>query len=105
MRKAKRKTTSSAKATKVHLRLRPDQKAVLARAAELRQTSLSHFVLEQAYAAAQQVLAEQVDIVMSPKEWEAFCKALDAPPRPIPALRKLLTEKGVFDGQGRATAQ
>src|SRR5437868_2600158 len=98
MPKVRPRKPSSAKATKVQLRLRPDQRAVLARAAELRQTSLSHFVLEQAYAAAQQVLAEQVDIVMSPKEWEAFCKALDAPPRPIPALRKLLTGAGVFDG-------
>jgi uncharacterized protein (DUF1778 family) len=92
------------KATKVQLRLRPDQKAVLARAAELRQTSLSNFMLENAYAAAQQVLAEQIDIVMSPAEWRAFCQALDAPPRPIPALRKLLTEASVFDGTGNAAA-
>jgi uncharacterized protein (DUF1778 family) len=105
MRKTKPKTPSSLKATKVQLRLRPDQKAVLARAAELRQTSLSNFMLEHAYEAAQQVLAEQVDIVMPPKEWEAFCKALDAPPRSIPALRKLLTEASACDGQGRAAAQ
>jgi uncharacterized protein (DUF1778 family) len=84
----------SLKATKVQLRLRPAQKAVLARAAELRRTSLSNFMLEHAYEAAQHVLAEQVDIVMSPQEWEAFCKALDAPPRKIPALTKLLTSTG-----------
>ncbi len=105
MRKTKPKTPSPLKATKVQLRLRPNQKAVLARAAELRQTSLSNFMLEHAYEAAQQVLAEQVDIVMAPKEWEAFCNALDAPPRSIPALRKLLTEASAFDGQGRAAAQ
>src|SRR5262249_3498622 len=105
MRKTKPKTVSSLKATRVQLRLRPDQKAVLTRAAQLRQTSLSSFMLEHAYEAAQQVLAEQVDIVMRPAEWEAFFKALDAPPRPIPALKKLLTEKSVFDGHGKATAQ
>jgi uncharacterized protein (DUF1778 family) len=104
MRKAKPKTPSSLKATKVQLRLRPSQKAVLARAAQLRQTSLSNFMLEHACAAAQQVLAEQVDILLSSAEWKAFCKALDAPPRSIPALRKLLTEASVFDGQGRAVA-
>jgi uncharacterized protein (DUF1778 family) len=38
------------------------------------------------------VLAEQVDIVMSPKDWSAFCKALDEPLRLIPQLRKLLSE-------------
>jgi uncharacterized protein (DUF1778 family) len=92
------KKKSSVKATKVQLRLRPDQKAVLARAAELRQTSLSNFMLEHAYEAAQEVLAEQVDIVMPSAEWAAFCKALDAPPRSIPALKKLLNRPSVFDG-------
>jgi len=82
----------------------PDQKAVLARAARLRQTSLSEFMLSHAYAAAQEVLAEQLDIVLPPAEWQAFCKALDAPPRVIPALRKLLTEAIVFDGQRNAAA-
>jgi len=105
MRKARAKKPSSLKATKVQLRLQPAQKAVLVRAAQLRQTSLSQFMLEHAYEAAQQVLAEQVDIVMPPAEWEAFCKALDAPPREIPALQKLLMEASVFDGPGKATAQ
>ena len=91
--------------TTVQLRIRPAQKAVLARAAELRQTSLSNFMLEHAYEAAQQVLAEQVDIVMTPAEWEAFCKALDEPPRSIPALKKLLTQPSVFDAHGKAAAQ
>ncbi len=104
MRKTTRKTPPSAKTTTVQLRLRPEQKALLARAARLRQTSLSNFMLERACEAAQEVLAEQVDLVMPPAEWEAFCKALDSPPRPIPALQKLLTEASVFDGQGQPAA-
>src|SRR5206468_5611672 len=99
------KSPSALKATKVQLRLRPAQKAAIARAAELRHTSLSNFMLEHAYEAAQQVLAEQVDIVMPPAEWRAFCKALDAPPREIPALKKLLTEASVFDGHGKTAAR
>jgi len=105
VRNTKPKATSTLKATKVQLRLRPIQKAVLARAAQLRRTSLSNFMLEHAYEAAQQVLAEQVDIVMPPAEWDAFCKALDAPPRQIPALKKLLTQASVFDGHGKAAAR
>lgn len=101
MRSAKSKTTSSLKATTVQLRVQPAQKAVLARAAQLRQTSLSNFMLQHAYEAAQQVLAEHVDIVMSPAEWQAFQNALDAPPRSIPALRELLTKPSVFDGKGK----
>lgn len=105
MRKAKPRTPTSLKATRVQLRLRPAQKAVLVRASQLRQTTLSNFMLQHACEAAQQVLAEQVDIVMTPAEWDAFCKALDAPPRSIPALKKLLTEASVFDGHGKAAAQ
>jgi uncharacterized protein (DUF1778 family) len=51
------------------------------------------------------VLAEQVDIVMSPAEWAAFCKALDAPPRPILQLQELFRKASVFDGPGHAAAQ
>lgn len=105
MRKAQPRTTSTVKTTKVQLRLRPAEKAVLARAAELRRTSLSNFMLEHAYEAAQQVLAEQVDIVMPAAEWEAFCKALDAPPKSIAALKKLFSQPSVFDGSGTAAPQ
>ena len=40
---------------------------------------------------------DQTNFFLSKKDWEDFCKALDAPLRDIPALRKLLTEPGVFD--------
>jgi predicted DNA-binding antitoxin AbrB/MazE fold protein len=46
--------------------------------------------------------AEQVSFTLPVDRWQAFCDALDAPPRDIPALRKLLTEPGLFDGDGPA---
>jgi uncharacterized protein (DUF1778 family) len=98
----KRKPEASLKATKVQLRLRPTEKAVIARAAELRQTTLSKFMLAHAYQAAQQVLADQVHFTLPAERWRAFCQALDAPPREVAALRRLLTEKSVFDGPGPA---
>lgn len=93
-----KRRSAGLKATKVQLRLRPEEKAVIARAASLRRTTLSKFLLDNAYQAAQQVLAEQVQFTLPPKRWEAFCQALDAPPRVIPALQELFTAKGVFDG-------
>ncbi len=90
------------KATKIQLRLQPTQKAMLARAAELRETSLTHFVLEHACQAAEEVLAEQADMVMSPAQWSAFCDALDAPPRVIPPLKALFSEGSVFDKPRKA---
>lgn len=85
----------------VQLRLRPAQKAMLLRAAEVRRTTLSNFMLQQACEAAEQVLAEQTDIVMSPAEWKTFCQALDARPRVLPALNELLSKPSVFDGPAR----
>jgi uncharacterized protein (DUF1778 family) len=86
------------KETKVQLRLRAAQKEVIAQAAQVKQTTLTSFMVEHALSAAQQVLADQVHFEISPQRWEAFCAALDMPPKEIPALHKLLTEKTAFDG-------
>jgi uncharacterized protein (DUF1778 family) len=85
--------------TKVQLRMRPLQKDVIARAANLKQTTMTNFMVEHAFQAAQQILADQVYFYLSPEKWDEFCAALDAPPKELPALRKLLTEPGVFDRQ------
>jgi uncharacterized protein (DUF1778 family) len=85
--------------TKVQLRMRPLQKEVIARAANLKQTTMTNFMIEHAFQAAQQILADQVHFYLSPEKWDEFCAALDAPPKELPALRKLLTEPGVFDRQ------
>lgn len=89
---------SALKETKVQLRMRPLQKDVISRAAELRQTTVTNFMVEQAFHAAQQILADQTHFYLSPEKWEEFCAALDAPPKKKPKLKKLLTEPSVFDG-------
>lgn len=83
--------------TKVQVRMRPLQKDVISRAAQLRQTTLSNFMIEQAFSAAQQILADQAHFYLSPEKWDEFCAALDAPPKDLPKLRELLTKPGVFD--------
>jgi len=44
--------------------------------------------------------AMQVHFALPPDRWQAFCDALDAPPRVLPRLKKLLTETSLFDGNG-----
>jgi uncharacterized protein (DUF1778 family) len=100
----KRRSTAPLKVTKVQLRLRPAEKAVIARAAALRQMTLSKFMLDHTYQAAQQVLADQVHFTVPAERWKAFCRALDAPPRVIPALQDLLTRPCVFDGTATPSA-
>jgi uncharacterized protein (DUF1778 family) len=99
MSKSTSRTPVPGKATKIQLRLRSSEKALIVRAAQLRHTTVTKFMLENACQAAQQVLADQVHFVLPQDGWRAFCKALDAPPRDIPALRRLLLEDGVFDGE------
>jgi uncharacterized protein (DUF1778 family) len=87
---------AAVKASKVQLRLRPAEKELIARAARLKRTTLTNFMVENAYSAAQQALADQVHFALSPERWKVFCEALDAPPRNIPALRDLLSRPSVF---------
>ena len=94
-----KKTSSTQKALRLSIRASSTQKKVIAEAARLKQTTLTNFVLEQALLAAQQVVLEQTHFTLPPKQWKAFCAALDAPPKDLPALRRLLTEPGVFDAK------
>ncbi len=91
-------TTPEAKAARLNIRVSEHEKEVLARAAEATSTTLSQFVLQKAYAEAQSLLAEQTRFRLPQKQWRKFCAALDAPPKDIVELRKLLSEPGVFDG-------
>jgi uncharacterized protein (DUF1778 family) len=93
------KQTTRQKKTRLDIRASEHQKAVIAQAARLKHTSISDFVLENAYQAASQVIADETNITMPPEQWEAFCQALDTPPKKIPALVKLLNEPSIFDEQ------
>lgn len=87
---------SSSKAERFAFRLSPHDKRLLERAAALRSTSLAHFVLESSLQAAQRELAERTQFVLPPDKMKAFCDALDADPREIPALRALLERPDPF---------
>ena len=88
---------SPQKASRFSIRASATQKRIIAEAARIRDTTISDFVLEQSLTAAQQVIADQVQFSLPIKQWKKFCEALDAPPRTIPALRRLLNKPGPFD--------
>jgi hypothetical protein len=46
---------------------------------------------------------ESVHFTLPADRWQAFCDALDAPPKEIPALRRLFEKASPFDGNGPAT--
>jgi uncharacterized protein (DUF1778 family) len=88
---------STQKVSRFSIRASATQKRVIAEAARIKDTTISDFVLEQSLTAAQQVIADQAHFKLPKKHWKEFCDALDAPPKTIPTLRKLLTKPGLFD--------
>ncbi len=82
---------------KLDLRLTPDAKQVLTAAARASRRSVSEFVLESALARAEETLPDRRHFGLDADQWQAFLDALDAPPRPLPRLKRLLTEPSIFE--------
>jgi uncharacterized protein (DUF1778 family) len=82
---------------KLDLRLTRNAKRALQAAAAASHRSVSEFVLESALARADETLAGRQTFRLNGTQWKAFIAALDAPPRPLPRLKRLLTEPGFFD--------
>jgi uncharacterized protein (DUF1778 family) len=82
---------------KLDLRLTTDAKRALRAAAAASGRSVSDFVLESALSRADEALADRRMFGLAPEEWAAFLAALDAPPRTLPRMERLLQEPGFFD--------
>lgn len=78
------------------MRIQPQAKILLKQAASLQEVKLTDFMIKSALAAAETALAERTRFLLTPPQWREFNAALDAPPREIPALRKLFREPSVF---------
>lgn len=84
---------------KLDLRLTRNAKRALQAAAAVAHRSVSEFVLESALARADETLADRKAFSLNATQWKAFLAALDAPPRPLPHLERLLREPGSFDSR------
>lgn len=82
---------------KLDLRLTREAKRALQAAAAASRRSVSEFVLESALARADETLADRRVFTLNAADWKAFMAALDAPPRALPRLERLLKEPGFFD--------
>lgn len=82
------------------LRLAPEEKALIDEAARLLDTTPSAFILDAAIRHARAVLADETHLKLSPEQWSAFTKLLDAPAGPNPALDRLLNTPAPWDEPG-----
>lgn len=79
------------KRDRLHLRLDAGSKRILERAAAYTHATVSEFVLSHALEAAEAVVAEQEQHVLSDADWAVFLNAIENPPEPSPALRAAVT--------------
>ena len=89
--------TRTTRSEELDLRLTGHAKRTLRAAAAASRRSVSEFVLESALARADEALADRRTFGLDAAQWKAFIAALDAPPRPLPRLERLLKEPGGFD--------
>jgi uncharacterized protein (DUF1778 family) len=74
----------------LNLRIKPELRGLIDRAAELLGKNRTDFVLEAARHAAENALLDRTVFAVSPKAHAEFLARLDAPPRPNPRLRRSL---------------
>jgi uncharacterized protein (DUF1778 family) len=89
--------TRTTRSEKLDLRLTRNAKRALQAAAAASNRSVSEFVLESALARADEALADRRHFGLNATQWKAFIIALDAAPRRMPRLERLLKEPGFFD--------
>ena len=89
--------TRTTRSEKLDLRLTRSAKLTLKAAAAASKRSVSDFVLESALVRASEALADRQTFGLSTTQWKSFITALDAPPRPLPQMERLLKEPGFFD--------
>ena len=84
-------TMQAAKRATLNVRVKPEDRNLIDRAARLLGKSRTDFLLESAKRAAQDALLDQTLFKVSPSAYAEFVARLDAPPAPNERLRRTLT--------------
>ncbi|HEU0196558.1 MAG TPA: DUF1778 domain-containing protein [Nevskiaceae bacterium] len=77
---------------RLDLRLNPTDKARINRAADLRGVPVSAFVRDAVLREAENVMAAELTVTLSPAESRRFLAALDKPFKPNARLKKAMTD-------------
>lgn len=78
---------------RINLRTSPEAKALIERAAALMGTTVSGFMLQNAYDAARRVVADHDTLRLSQSAFEVFVAECDAAAAPTQALRALMARR------------
>lgn len=91
------RSSPPAKRDTLNLRIKPEDRSMIERAAQVRGKTRTDFVLDAARAAAEEALLEQTLIKVTPEAYATFLERLDAPAASNERLRKTLRSKAPWD--------
>jgi uncharacterized protein (DUF1778 family) len=74
----------------LNIRIKPEERGLIDRAARARGQNRTDFILEAARKAAEEALLDRTIITVNPKAYAEFLARLDAPPKPNARLRRAL---------------
>jgi len=86
-----RTKTRSQRRETLNIRIKPDERGLIDRAARTRGQNRTDFILEAARRAAEDALLDRTLIAVSPEAYKKFVNRLDAKPRPNARLRKAMS--------------
>lgn len=81
----------------LNIRVKPEERGLIDRAADLAGKTRTDFILEAARRAATDTLLDQTLFAVDAKTFDRFAAALDAPPHPSEALHKTMTSPAPWD--------
>ena len=89
--------TSTAKRESLNLRIKPEERGLIDRAARSLGKTRTDFVLDAARRAAEEALLDRTELKVSREAYAEFLARLDAPPRPNARLRRTMKTKPVWE--------
>ena len=89
--------TSSTKGERIQIRIAPEHKDSIDRAAQLIGQNRTDFIVQSAFQAAQDTLLDQTVFHLSDANWDHFIDLLDHPPEPGEALKSLMQKKAIWE--------
>ena len=90
-------SATAMRSARLGLRATPAQEAVLRRAAEAAHKSLTDFILDAAYQAAEQTLLDQRLFMVSGSQYQALMDLLERPEQANEGLGDLFSRKAPWD--------
>ena len=85
--------THTNESARINLRTSAEAKAIIERAAALMGTTVSSFMLQNAFEAARRIVSETDTLLLTQRDFEAFAASIENPPKPKAALRKLMARR------------